>query len=190
MGVQIVGANGVPIGGDSRGNLFSRAVDRSEEADWNGYGHLFVAHVSNTPTGAADVYAHLANTDTNGRSLEIISLEFNAAAAETVKVYLGPDTAIVGGTSTAVAALNPASGFSPAVDYNIGVDITVFDATASTRVVGLVAVDVAKGVGVWTPKGRVIVPPGWALWLSEITGAIAQVSLLTFGVPLKDTETR
>lgn len=184
------GKSGDPGEINARGELFTFSNRRPEEAVLNDAGRIFIANIARTPTGAADMFAHLTNT--SQRDVHVFKIYITTAAAETISANLGTNKALTGSTAlvlgaTTFGSLNGTKNFNPTVTFGTGVDITGFDADA--LVVDTIKINAANQEILRKYDERIIVGPNQMLFLTATTGAVAVTGYVVFGYPFTFKET-
>lgn len=178
--MQIVGIHGDVADVNKYGQVQVQPQDASVYR--NTQGQAFAAYFSQTPSGATTDFAALSNGTAYPVVVDQISI--TAAAAETVRVYVGSALGVSSGTdvtATNVVAKN-VGGQSVAFSTNFWYtdnSVTVTDTGLPVDVIGC---GVAKTSYTYAPQSKIVVPPGKMLWLKAVSGSVALEGAVHFYV--------
>ena len=140
------------------------------------HGEAYSVVVSKTPTGAADCFLYLKNTDDD--DLIISSVLLYAATDESVQIKLGDSGTTSGGTANVPTNRNAGSGNSADCTCEDGVDIT---GLSGGSVVDEISIDGATGSHKTVWRSDILLPKNGIATFYAVTGAIAIKMTVSIG---------
>lgn len=137
MGMVLEGANGVPIDGNKRGQLFTHATSVSEEHEANMTGDGYVLPLDGIATNGAEHIVVMQNTDSREMIVTAITI-FVAEYKSTTRVkVLQNESFVYAANGDAVVPTNVRGGLVGGAEGNFytlsaaGTDITTFSGTSA-----------------------------------------------------------
>lgn len=169
------GGSRASMGVDLLGRGLAYVTDRPEARQYNMQLQAFVLPIFVTPGGAGNVFAFIGNSRTDNRIIVVDMINLLAASAETVDIYVGPNSSITvtGSTSPSLVSKNQGRYIMPSSTANFGVGTGISGGSSSLTQLDSIGLGTAGLSVTYRLDSGIILPTNQAIALKAITGSIA-----------------